>query len=233
MSGAGDLIEMVQRLILTLIPMILSLTVHECAHAASAYALGDRTAKDAGRLTLNPGPHIDVLGTLILPGFAAIVGGVPFFGWARPTPFRADRFRKGVNPRLGAAIVSAAGPLSNIALSLLSIAILALLARAHVSLWTVVQDGDDQMPRPTGGAALLFTLFQLNLGLAAFNLIPVPPLDGHRLLPPQFDPLLRPLARYGLLVLLGVMFFLPQVANQFLYAPLQHLTWAIAGWFLG
>jgi Zn-dependent protease len=224
--------DTVRRLVFTLVPMILSLSVHEFAHALCAYKLGDPTAKEAGRLTLNPQSHVDPVGTLLIPGLAAVMGGVPFIGWARPTPFRADRFREGVNQRFGSALVSVAGPLSNVFLALLSIGILAGLARAHVHLQDYVRDGDELVPRPTGVGMLLITMFQLNLGLAFFNLLPIPPLDGFRLLPPQLDPIMRPVARYGFAVLMGVMFFLPSVANRVLYAPLSYVTGHIAEWFL-
>jgi len=222
-----------RRLIFTLVPMILSLSVHECAHALSAYWLGDNTAKDAGRLTLNPQAHVDPVGTLLIPGLAAVMGGAPFIGWARPTPFRADRFREGVNRRFGSAIVAAAGPISNVLLAFLAIGLYAGLARAHVSLHDMVREGDELTERPNGVAVLLLTMFQLNLGLAFFNLLPIPPLDGHRLMPPQLDAIMRPVARYGFLALMGVMFLLPKVANMVLYEPIRYITNHVAAWFLG
>ena len=174
--------------------MILSLTVHECAHAWSAYRLGDKTAKDAGRLTLNPLVHIDLMGTIFFPTISVIMGGIGFLGWARPTPFRADKMRPGVNRRFGSAIVSAAGPLSNVFLAVLSAAIMATLLRAHVS-----REGANGEYTPVW--VLLRTMLTLNVGLAVFNMFPFPPLDGHRLLPPFFDPILVPLQRYGFAIL--------------------------------
>src|SRR5215471_12296793 len=97
-----------------LVPLLLSLTVHEWAHAWSAYRLGDDTAAKLGRLTLNPIAHIDPIGTLILP-----LLGVPF-GWAKPVPVVASRFRRGVNMTTGMMITAAAGPLSNVVLAVLS-----------------------------------------------------------------------------------------------------------------
>jgi Zn-dependent protease len=227
-----SLSDTARRLVFTLVPMILSLSVHEFAHALSAYLLGDNTAKDAGRLTLNPQAHVDPVGTLLIPGLAAVMGGVPFIGWARPTPFRADRFREGVNRRFGAALVAAAGPLSNVLLAVVSIAVYAALSRAHFPLHDMIRDGDELVPRPTGVAVLLLTMFQLNLGLAFFNLLPIPPLDGHRLIPAQLDPIMRPVAKYGFVALMGVMFFLPKVANRVLYAPISYITAHVAAWFL-
>src|SRR5215470_6330276 len=112
-----DLADIARRLAMTLVPMILSLSVHEFAHAFTAYKLGDTTAKDAGRLTLNPQSHMDPWGTLLIPAISVLMGGIGFIGWARPTPFRSDRFKRGVPRRLGAALVSAAGPLSNLAIA--------------------------------------------------------------------------------------------------------------------
>src|SRR5215831_21359818 len=106
-----------------LIPLLLSLTVHEWAHAWSAYRLGDDTASMQGRLTLNPIAHIDPIGTLILP-----LLGVPF-GWAKPVPVNPTRFRRGVNMSRGMMITAAAGPLSNVALAVLSAIALGLIAR--------------------------------------------------------------------------------------------------------
>ena len=106
-----------------LIPLLLSLTVHEWAHAWSAYRLGDDTASMQGRLTLNPIAHIDPVGTLVLP-----LLGIPF-GWAKPVPVNPTRFRRGVNMSTGMIITAAAGPLSNVVLALLSAVAFGLIAR--------------------------------------------------------------------------------------------------------
>ncbi len=215
-----DLPATIRALAFVLIPMILSLTVHECAHALSAYILGDTTAKDAGRLTLNPQAHIDPWGTLFIPAMSVLMGGVPYLGWARPTPFRSTRFREGVNRRLGAAIVAAAGPLSNVVLALLSLSLLALLGRAGVPLYDIVQNGDAFVPRRTAIDVFLITMYELNLGLAFFNLLPVPPLDGFRLLPPVLDPLVRPMERYGFALLMAAFLFLPESVLRAVFHPL-------------
>ncbi len=218
-----DFAELARRLAYALVPMILSLTVHEFAHAWSATKLGDPTARDAGRLTLNPTAHIDPWGTLIIPALSVLMGGMAFIGWARPTPFRADRFRTGINRRLGAALVAAAGPISNLMLATLAIAALAILSRLNVPLTHLVQDDDHFARQPTPVALLLYSMFTLNLALAFFNLLPIPPLDGHRLLPPAFDPIVRPLSRYGFTILIVIFLVLPGVANTLFYAPLGHL----------
>jgi Zn-dependent protease len=218
-----DLADIARRLALTLVPMILSLSVHEFAHAFTAYKLGDTTAKDAGRLTLNPQAHMDPWGTLLIPAISVLMGGLGFIGWARPTPFRADRFRRGVPRRLGAALVSAAGPLSNLIIALLAAAALALLVHLNV----------DRDPLHTRAPLplLLAATFQLNVGLAIFNLLPFPPLDGARLLPPFMDPIVGPLERYGFGILMVIFLFLPGVANVIFTIPLVFVMRLIGGLF--
>jgi len=227
---AIDLAQVARALAFVLIPMILSLSVHECAHAGAAYLLGDSTGKDAGRLTLNPQVHIDPWGTLFIPAISVLMGGVPFLGWAKPTPFKAVNLRPGVNRRLGTALVAAAGPLSNVALALISLSILAVLGRAGVTLYTMVQDGDAMVPRPSSVYVFLFTMYELNLGLAFFNLLPIPPLDGGRvavgLLPRA---LALPLARiepYGMLIIMG-LFLLTYVSAR------TGLGFSPLGWLIG
>ncbi len=191
------------------IPLILSLTVHEYAHAWSARRLGDDTAERMGRLSLNPLVHLDLLGTVILP-----LLGIPF-GWAKPVPVDPSRFRRDVRMGTGMAITASAGPLANVALAVLSTLILGILLRfAPDSL----QGGD-------GARALLVIAIQLNVSLALFNLIPIPPLDGSRIVD-GFMPLrLRPqwdaFTRLSPFLLLGVLFF----GGRLIAAP--------AGWFFG
>jgi len=218
-----DLADIARRLALTLVPMILSLSVHEFAHAFTAYKLGDTTAKDEGRLTLNPQSHIDPWGTLLIPAISVLMGGLGFIGWARPTPFRADRFNKGVPRRLGAALVSAAGPLSNLAIALIAASGLYVLKRSQID--------PDPLFSKAPLSLLLNATFQLNVGLAIFNLLPFPPLDGARLLPPFLDPVVRPLERYGFAVLMLIFLFVPAVANVIFGIPLMFVKGTIAGWF--
>jgi Zn-dependent protease len=144
--------------------IILSLSVHEWAHAWSAWRLGDDTAAREGRLTLNPLSHIDLLGTILLP-----LAGVPF-GWAKPVPVNPSRFRRDVSMSAGMALTASAGPLSNVALASVSAVALGLLARFAPGL--VARDG--------ATVPVLVSLLYMNVGLAIFNLIPLPPLDGSR-----------------------------------------------------
>jgi Zn-dependent protease len=153
--------DLAQRL-QSLIVLLLSLTVHEFFHAWTAWRLGDDTAARMGRLTLNPIAHMDPIGTLLLP-----LLGVPF-GWAKPVPVNPANFRRGVRMSTGDILVSVAGPLSNLGLALLAAVVKGLLIRF----------GPQAIP--VGGVAdvLLDSLVLMNIGLAVFNILPFPPLDG-------------------------------------------------------
>lgn len=226
--GAMDIADLARRLALSLVPMLLSLTVHELAHAFVAYRLGDDTAKREGRLTLNPLAHADPFGTFIIPALSVLMGGVAFLGWAKPVPVRPARFHPKVPRRLGMAAVAAAGPLSNLLIALACGAALAALTRAGVPLEQVTDSGK---VRPNALGLLLQATLTLNVGLCVFNFLPIPPLDGHRLLPPVLDRVVKPLERYGFAVLMGIFMFLPGVANVIFYRPVGFLTEVVRGVF--
>lgn len=175
-----------------LIPLILSLTVHEFAHAWSAYRLGDDTASRAGRLTLNPLAHIDPIGTVLLP-----LLGIPF-GWARPVPINPARFRRSMRMSTGMMITAAAGPLSNVLLAVLCTVAFGLLLRFSPDL---AMGG-------SGVRELLMIMIQLNVALAIFNMIPIPPLDGSRvvdgLMPLRLRPAWEGFTRFAPFLLLFV-----------------------------
>jgi Zn-dependent protease len=148
-----------------LIPLILSLSVHEWAHAWMAFQLGDRTAESQGRLTLNPLSHIDPIGTILLP-----LLGVPF-GWAKPVPINPAFFNHSVTMRMGVMLTALAGPVSNLCIAVLCAILKGLLIRT------------DSVP--FGQTLTLATLFDMlitmNIALAVFNMLPIPPLDGSRI----------------------------------------------------
>ncbi len=146
-------------IVIALASVLVSLTIHEAMHAFTSYWLGDNTAKHEGRLTFNPLAHIDLLTTIALPVFLAIIGA-PIFGAAKPVPFNPERLRGG---DFGAAAVALAGPLSNLILAALAGVGIMLGASG---LWQTV----------------LLLFMQVNVGFFIFNMIPFPPLDGSRLL---------------------------------------------------
>lgn len=166
-------LERVKELLLFIPPFILSLSFHEYAHAWVADKLGDSTARYLGRLTMDPMAHVSWVGTIIVPAFAVLTGA-PLFGWANPIPIDSRNFKK---PRAHMALVAVAGPLSNLLLAVLSTALISWLIHA-------APPGASHSLQGMWGSGLhmLMMSVQLNLFLAFFNLIPIPPLDGSRIL---------------------------------------------------
>jgi len=187
--------------------IILSLTVHEAAHAWSAERLGDRTARLLGRVSLNPAVHVDPIGTILFP-LIAMFTGAPLLGWAKPVPVNTRNLRQ---PRRDFMLVAAAGPISN----LLQAIVAALALRA----WDPHGDGPGIL------AFALLEAVQINLLLAFFNLIPVPPLDGGNvmlgLLPPRLAVAYSQLRQYGFLILYALM--LTGVASAIILPPTNFL----------
>jgi Zn-dependent protease len=180
---------------LQLVVLLFSLSFHEMAHAWAAHRLGDATARLQGRLSLNPMVHLDLVGTILLPLVAALTG-VPVIGWAVPVPVDTRNLRR---PRRDHALIAAAGPASNV-----------LLALAAALLLRVAAGGAHLLEIGAAGLAagvfhLLAVFVVLNLLLAIFNLIPVPPLDGSwvlsSLLPPRLAHRLEALRPYGFVLI--------------------------------
>jgi Zn-dependent protease len=171
-----DAQNLILRLVTTLIPLILAISVHEFAHIAMARWLGDDLGTRMGRFTLNPIAHIDPFWTLLLPAILVFQGGMGFFAAGKPAPYNPsnlDRHIRGkrVTLRTAELLVAIAGPLSNVALALLTAIAIVVLHYSGVNVFD-----------PTSPLRLLLQFFALNLALFAFNLIPVPPLDGHKVL---------------------------------------------------
>jgi len=184
--------------IFLILVLILSVVIHEVSHGAMANHLGDPTAKYAGRLTLNPIRHLDPIGSVILPIFLVIMsrltGGGIIFGWAKPVPINPYNFR---DQKYGSAKVALAGPASNFAIALVFGTALRFLP--HLSL--------------ISGISLIFSyIVYINILLAVFNLLPIPPLDGSHILftflPAGAENLKIFLQQYGLFILLFIIFFL-------------------------
>jgi Zn-dependent protease len=182
-----------------IIAILIALSVHEWAHGMIAHRFGDPTAEMAGRLTLNPLAHLDPIGTVLF----LLVG----FGWGKPVPINPAYFR---HPKRDTAIVSLAGPASNLILAALSFALLALLAPHSID---TVQDL--LSTSSSGSVAMMFTrsllaaLLFINLGLMAFNLLPVAPLDGSKVLqaiiPWRYEEKYLQIMRWGPYILLGLL----------------------------
>jgi Zn-dependent protease len=201
-------------LLATLIPLLLSLTIHEYAHAWTASRLGDDTASRMGRLTLNPIPHIDLLGTIILPLVLMMSNTGFIFGWAKPVPVNPARFRRDVRMGSGMAWTAAAGPLSNLALALVTALVAGLLLRF----------APETLSPGRGVLELIESLLELNVLLALFNLIPVPPLDGSRIvdgyLPLRLRPAWERMTALAPFLLIGVFFF----GGRIIAGPSAYLT---------
>ncbi|CAN5851462.1 site-2 protease family protein [soil metagenome] len=190
--------EIVTRVGLVLLVLVPSVILHEVAHGVAALRFGDDTAQRAGRLTLNPIAHIDPFGTVILPALLVFTTGAAF-GYAKPVPVNPSRMRR---PRDHGLLVSLAGPATNIVLALATIVALRALL-------------------PTGNDFVLETLFRfglINVILAAFNLLPIPPLDGsavvERVLPRRLLPQWRKVRQYSMPVLLLIVLVVPGTLNR-------------------
>lgn len=204
----------IANMLLNMIVMLMSLSVHEFAHALTADRLGDDTPRRQGRLTLSPLAHYDLFGTLLIPAIGSLLGSFSFIGWARPVEISPRNLTRRLSMRAGSAVVAAAGPLSNLVLATVSMALLA---------WLVDADPAAPIRSDTLGATayLLNVMVIVNIGLFVFNLIPLPPLDGSRLLPRSMDGFQEAVAPYSFLVLMLILNIAP--LRHLLFAPVGHL----------
>jgi Zn-dependent protease len=214
----------IQRLGYQFVPFLLAVVGHEFGHGLMAYWWGDHTAKENDRLTLNPIPHLDMIGTVIFPIINMLSGINLLIGWAKPVPINPTRFR---NYRMGLFWVSLAGPLANFVMAFLCALALCLMARFAPADFVFFKEFN--------------TMFEvgifLNFGLGIFNLIPLPPLDGSKIIESflsyQQTREYEKIAQYSFYILLALMI---TGAFRFLSPPiifLSNLTLKLASWIVG
>ncbi len=219
--------NILREIVISAFPILIAVTFHEVSHGLVANRLGDPTAKRMGRLTLNPIAHIDLVGTIIMPVLLLIFTHGQFvFGYAKPVPINPANFR---DPKRDMAISAAAGPVTNICLAILSMLILKFFVFPFAALFP----GSAGNAVATPLALMLMQSIKWNVVLAVFNLIPIPPLDGGRvligLLPHRQAVSYSKIERYGLLIVIILIF--TDIANIFIY-PVMSWLYSLITWML-
>lgn len=197
--------DIIIQLAIVLGVILVSMTLHEAMHAFVAYWLGDDTAKREGRLTLNPIKHLDPFLSIILPLGLALIGG-PIFGGAKPVPFRPDMVKGG---DWGSALVAIGGPLTNL-----------LIAFVVFGVWATLG-----MPAQGLGANILITAISVNLGFFVFNMLPIPPLDGSRVIyaiAPEFVRTgMRFIEQYGIILVFALVLIAGPLLSGYMQAAIE------------
>ena len=213
------------------IPVLLAIILHEIGHGWVANRLGDPTAKHAGRLTLNPIPHIDIFGTIILPAILLITNAGILFGWAKPVPINPYNLRE---PRKDMMWIAGAGPMTNLVLAVLSAILLRMLSLLDPALLHVHSqllhglDLGHSLLYPL--ALMCLTSIQINIVLGLFNLIPIPPADGGRimvgLLPPKQAEFYSKIEPFGMIILFVLILFDDKIGilSRILYPMISFMT---------
>jgi Zn-dependent protease len=230
-----DILAIVREALLWIIPIMIAVIFHEVAHGYIALKLGDTTARDMGRLTLNPLPHIDPVGTILIPGILILLNAGFVFGYARPVPVNFMRLR---NPKRGMALVALAGPATNILIALIAAVLIRLLVLADPGLiGRIMSHGASTGVLAALGvsaAYILFYTFFLSVILAIFNLIPIPPLDGGRiavgLLPESVARAYSKIEPFGMIIVIAILFLDPfRVFSTALSAVTGLISWLLLG----
>ena len=218
--------------IIFMVPALLfAVIIHEIAHGLVAYKLGDPTAKMSGRLTFNPIPHIDPVGSIILPAILIFTHSPILFGWAKPVPINPIHFKK-LGYRKGMAVTALAGPLSNLIFAVI-FGIMYQILRNEAVLNTLASIGGVAFIKSIILPILLLLQYSvtINVILAIFNLIPIPPLDGGRILmslaSPQLEQKLQPLEQYGFIIV--IVLLLVGVLNFIIFPPYRFLVSVLLG----
>lgn len=217
--------DSILRLVIIFVVILLSMVLHELAHGVVAYWLGDNTAKDDGRLTLNPLKHLDPVMSFLIPLVMFFTGG-PIFGGAKPVPVNSRKLKYGP---WGMALVAIAGPLTNFILALLGFLI---------GSWTgLLSMSDGNLYYSAGiGGLIMMEIVLVNLGFGVFNLLPIPPLDGSRVVyaiaPDGVRDVMDGMERYGIVIVMALVVIFPSVLSMIMGGAVGGILMAF-GWLVG